>query len=164
MKKKVKLHLTAGEVDLRALLAKLDFQDTNVVAAAQEQGRLFFEASKLRTQKARLRMNREARLELVRAEVLLAERQSLIAAGQPFTQKELAALVQVNPGVRKAERLLRAALEQEEAAKLLVDAFKHRKEALRIVLEQNRAEIGFGGTVNLRQLKDQLRQKYPGME
>lgn len=161
--KKAPQRLTAGEVDIRRLLRKLDFQDTEIVAAAQEQGLLFFEASKLRSQKYRLRMNREAAVDLVKSEVLLAEKAALIEAGESFTMGSLHARVVVNPEYQKATRRLRMAIEEEEAAKLLLDAFKHRRDALKVVLEQNRAELGIG-SINLKGLREQLYQKYPGME
>jgi len=161
--KKPPQRLTAGEVDIKRLLRKLDFQDTEVVAAAQEQSILFFEASKLRTQKARIRMNREAIVDLVKSEVLLSERATLMEAGESFTMGSLNAQVTVHSDYQKATRRLRMAIEEEEAAKLLLDAYKHRRDALKIVLEQNRAELGIG-SINLKALRDLLYQKYPGME
>ena len=152
------------DLDARAarLVAKLDFSEGEVMQASREQASLYYEAASLRAELSRVRMRRVAQLELVRSTLFLQKRRDLIAQDEPFTLAHLNAIIITEPEYQKARCLLDRALEREEAAKLLMEAYRQRRDALRIIQEQNRAEFGIHSATSYQLLREQLKKKYPG--
>jgi hypothetical protein len=160
--------LLGGEVDVRKLLDRLEFSEGNLIEAAGEQAKLFYEATRLRTQKMRKRLHQEHLGDILRAQLSLEARSEFMAAGERFTTADLNSSVLSTPEWGEHIRLLEKALAVEDAAKMLVEAYRHRKEALRVILDQNRAELGLTRKAveifNLHDIQRQLKKKYPGME
>lgn len=159
-----------GDVDILALLNKLDFSVEEVSRAAQEQPKLFLTACRFRIQRMRRRSSAEARLESKRAEIGLRIRQKYRSTGDKITEAQLASMILRNSEVGELRERFSRAEEEEEFCKLLLEAFRMRRDAVRIVSEQALAEMNLGTraagmvreTEDLRSLRYRLSRKYPG--
>lgn len=170
--KMTKLKLPAWaekDPDVAKLLRHLDFEEAQAVAAAQEQPRLFYEAARLKAECTRKRLQCKNALQVLIAELTLEIRNDLIAAGERPSGPLVKARVLTHKKFAKAQADLELAMEMEEDAKLLVNAYRHRRDAIRAVVDQNRAEFGANSRRVLEEidrddLRRRLRAKYPGME
>lgn len=159
--------LPPNEKELKRLLDNLHFEEAQAVHAAASQASLFFEACKVQTHAMKQRMVAQRNLEILKATLLLRARNESLGRGEKIGQKILDAMVLSDPEFLTAHRRLEKAEEYEATAKLLVEAYRQRREALRIVGDQNRAEFGAirsMSSVDVSGLRKQLMKKYPGME
>lgn len=160
--------LLAGDIDLGKLLKKLTLEDTTIVPDSLEQPSLFLEAGRLRVQKMRARVSAEMELKLAKAQVYLDARKGAEAAGTKATETTLDNQVLVNPKVRKLATRFTVAQEEEEFADLLVQAYRMRRDALRILADMAQVELSLAQgqarrasqTAGLEEAKEKLRGKY----
>lgn len=120
-------------VDVIRLIDQLDFSEEEVEHAAMEQPRLFLEAARLRVQKMRKRAQAKMAFESEKA------RTRIHTVGTVQHKADKSILVKT---VRVAERRLEAALREEEFTKALMEAFRERKDATRIIVDARWAEAG----------------------
>lgn len=120
-------------VDVLSLIKQLDFSEEEVEHAAMEQPGLFLEAARIRVQKMRKRAQAKMAFEAESA------RTRLHIAGTVQHKKDKSILVK---SVRIAERRYEAALREEEFAKALMEAFRERKDATKIIVDARWAEAG----------------------
>jgi len=134
------------------LAARLRIDSAELASELCDQPRLFFEANVRRVALTRERMNLELELKAARADALLRLREEHPGS----TVQVLDAYVSSDPVVRELEARLADVELREEESKVLVEAFRQRRECLSLLLDQNRAEIGLGG------LRRRIESKYPG--
>lgn len=160
--------LIGQAIDVNALLKALDFDEAQAVEAASKQPRLYFQASQLRVQFMRKRIMLQSRTDIIKARLSLQVRAELIAKGEKPIAALVSAGVLTHPDYEAHLVKLERAREKEEAAKMLVEAFRQRRDALKIVGDQNRAEFGAIRRIrdmdSLAELKAKLKRKYPGLE
>ena len=169
--------LLEAPVDLRALISKLEFSEEDVARAAREQARLFLEASRYRVLCMRKRMKAEAAykllcsqesLKLRRAKRALADKKDKSA----LTEKFISDRVSVEPNVVQARRQLDLQTVYEEWGKLLVDAYKQRRDACRILAEIMGAEASAelrivqseASVRGMKHLRREVDSRWPGRE
>lgn len=154
-------------VDVKHLLDHLSFAEEGAVAAAAEQADLYFKATKVLTQASMRHVQMVRRLAILEATLLVKFRQEAVLRGEKLPAGILHAMVLAHPDYLQARLKVEHALEEELTAKMLVEAYRQRRDAIKIVGDQNRAEFGAIRKVNdldrLRDLREQLKKKYPGL-
>ncbi|MDE2104401.1 MAG: hypothetical protein KGL39_44595 [Patescibacteria group bacterium] len=141
-RRKHKAGVLAGELDVAALVDALDFHDEDVERAARAQPRLFLEASRYRVQKMRARVMLDTRLETVRAEAALHLRDKRRnSTGRALTEAAVRNYVDTHRKCGRVARKAQKAQVEEEFSKLLVEAFRQRAQALKIIVEAYGAEM-----------------------
>lgn len=146
-------------MDVDVLIDKLSLVAENILEEAANQPLAYVEASRYRVDKMRVRAHAAANLEYLRARVGMLLRQRFRANGEKVTEWAVKERVTCNKKVRIAIRTLDNAEAEEEFAKLLLDAYKQRRDAVRIIGESQLAE-GTRGTRELEyiQQKDKMRK------
>ena len=118
--------------DVDALINSLQIVDENVCAEAVKQPLLFVEAARYRVSKMRGRAMADAALDELTSRLSLMHRAR--ATDKP-TNDHIKALVQKNPKWKVARDRLQRAEESEEFSKLLLEAFRSRDRALKIIAD-----------------------------
>ena len=157
-------------IDLQGLLDGLDFSGEDLLIQAPLQAKLFIQAARYRVIKMQLRSSAQGRLESLRASLSLQIRATARERGEKVTEEYIRQRLLRNPKVREAGDTLAKAEAEEEFSKLLVEAYRHRKEAARIVADMLRNEDyaarglahGSEPMVSLRKIRQRLESKYPG--
>lgn len=157
-----------GPVNLRYILDSLDFSDEDIVEAAKKQPKLFLEATRFRVRKMRERIGAESKLKALQAAKGSKYRKTLASPGTRVTEGQISERVTANAEVKRALEAYQDTQEAEEFAKLLLEAFRMRRDALKIVAELIGAEIyisklGFGQTTEMEKTRKRLENKYPGV-
>ncbi len=147
------------------MLANIDFSPENVVATAAAQARLFLEAADYRMDCYRKRQMAETRLERQRVQEAQELRQKAKEIGEKTTEANVAEMVSYNPEIRQLQDTLFMAEESEEASKLLLEAYRMRRDCLRVVAELVSSELAMGKVVaaereKMTNVKRRLAEKY----
>lgn len=152
--------LLVGEVSLEDLLERLSFTEETVQQAAMEQAKLFQAAATYRIKKMKTRQEAEARYDDTR----ISRGIKIRTAGEKKTEKHLTDLIDRDPDVRAARDKLYEAKRLEEYSKLLLDAYEHRRSAIKVIAQFAYVEDGMakvGGAEKLRSTSDRLRKQFP---
>lgn len=121
------------DIDLEILLDKLDYSSEAVEHAAQEQAKLFEAAARFRVQRMRAHHKVLAMLALKKATLDKTIRDKYIEAGESLTEAQLKNQIQRSKSFQELQELVDKAEEEEEYAKLLVDAYRMRRDSLEII-------------------------------
>jgi hypothetical protein len=153
--------------EVALLLEQLDFSPDNVLAASSEQPGLFLQAIDYRMKAMRSNSQAKMALELSEADVSSSLRKEAKAIGDKTTESALSEQVMLNKSIQVLSKQKRDAEEQDEFAKLLLEAFRMRRDCLRIVGDLAKSEMATKAYFDesedkLRRTKEQLKQKYPG--
>jgi len=156
-----------GPVNLRYVLDSLDFSDEDVVEAAKKQPKLFLEAARFRVRKMRERVGAEAKYKTLQASKGAKYRKSLAESGARVTEGQISERVTANAEVKRALEGFQEAQEVEEFSKLLLEAYRMRRDSAKVVAELLGAEIyisklGFGQSTEMDKMRKRLEDKYPG--
>lgn len=159
--------IISGPVNLRYLLDSLDFSDEDVVEAAKKQAKLFLEAARFRVRKMRERIGAEAKYKALQASKGAKYRKSLATTGARVTEGQISERVTANAEVKRALEAFQEAQEVEEFSKLLLEAYRMRRDSAKVVAELIGAEIyisklGLGQTTEMDKMRKRLEDKYPG--
>lgn len=117
------------------LLGQLPVLDENILAEAVRQPLLFVEAARYRVQKMRKRALAGAKLEAERARIALKIRNKKNAQGDKMTEGALKERLETSPLIQNLRRASDAAYEEEEWAKLILEAYRQRNSAIKVVAE-----------------------------
>src|SRR6185503_17348403 len=158
------------KINLEELINALDFSEERVVDAAKEQPRLFINASRYRVRKLRERIRSESRLKEVAASLSLRIRANLKALGGDtrITEGLIQARLYGKREYKEADAAVATATEYDEFSRLLVEAYRQRAAALRVVQEVMGIENAMAGRLqesdfdNLANLRKKVKAKYPG--
>jgi hypothetical protein len=123
------------DTDFDELLSSLSFREELVQVAAAHQPTLFVKAARLRVQCMRDRARADAQLDETKAESQARVREHLAQSGQKITIDAVADGATLDPAVQKMRATLRAAEAREEMGKLMLEAFRHRRDAIKVIAE-----------------------------
>ena len=127
-------------MEIDELIDKLSLVAENILEEAAGQPLLFIEASRYRVARMRGTKKAKAWLDYLESRVALLHRQRARANDDKMTEAAVRERVLTNKKVRLARRALDDAEAHEEFAKLLLDAYRQRRDAVRIIGESQLAE------------------------
>lgn len=159
----------APGVDIGDLLAQIDFSPDNVVAAAATNPKLFVKSIEFRVECLRKRNAAKMAWEKGQAEADMAIRREARKSGDKVTERYIEEQVLLDPGVATLATKFTAADEMDEYSKLIVEAFRMRRDCLKIIGDLTRDELSLAraaeaGAEKLANTRRRLRDKYPGSE
>jgi hypothetical protein len=157
--------ILAKDVDVQALLDALDWSDEEVVFASAAQSGHHATAARYRVKT--MRASRMAALKLERIEARASKRLREILKGstERVTEAEVRARVVLAKAVIKQSTVLVELQAEEEAARLLLESYRHRKDMLQVVSQMIRAEefVMRGQSHSaLDEIRKNAKAKYPG--
>lgn len=118
-------------VDLMGILDSLDISNETLGDAALRQGRLYMEASRFYVRAIKDATRTKARLEERKAYRARVYRKD----GQKKTEGQIKEWVVLSPSVKKLQKKMNEAEAREEYGKLLLEALKMRRDAIRVLSE-----------------------------
>lgn len=127
-------------MDVDKIIETLPLVDTNILEEAARQPLLYLDATRYRVECMRIRSQAAARVDYLEARVATVIRDRHRTAGRKVSEAQVKELVAQNKKLRLAMRDQARAEEDEEFAKLLLDAFRQRRDAIRITAETRIAE------------------------
>jgi hypothetical protein len=111
----------------------------NIDEEAIMQPMLFVDAARYRVAKMRVRAQAETTLDQLSSELGLTIR-ARGSGGERITNDYIKSRIQKHPKFRRLQTELQEAEQKEELSKLLLEAYRMRRDALRIVAESQAAE------------------------
>jgi hypothetical protein len=139
-------------VDLRRLIRKLDFVDEAVEDAVVEQPRLFLEASRYRVQKMRKRVQKTLAYESDRAVIATKLRERKDERGKRIlTEGAVSDKAAQKTSVLNLRKAMEFSYVEEKFAEHMIEAFRQRRDALKIIVDARMAEVGG----EIRKIKEQ---------
>ncbi|SRR6266566_1127667 len=160
----VEKKIIVGETSLQELLDRLAFSEEGTPVAALEQAKLFMAAASYRIKRMKDRQEAEAEVDNLEVDLSLQVRARNMGK-KGATEKYLNALVDSSPKLRAAKEKLSKAKRLEEWAKLLLEAYEHRRGSLRVMaqfayIEENFSATG-GEVEKMKKKKDRLERSLP---
>lgn len=148
------------------LMDNLKFSAETLQRDAMEQPQLFFAACEYRVEKMHTRAEAAVRYKTVRAETEFAIRRTAAAAGERITEGTVSNRLECDSELGELYRKLMAAEEAEEIAIRLMDAFRMRRDMLRVVADLTRTELsseayGRAAAEASEAVMERARSKYP---
>jgi hypothetical protein len=141
-----------GEVDPQTIVDRLAFSQEETEEAALEQAKLYMAAATYRIKKMRKRQEAEMRLDNLKVDYSLKMRFKHKGT-KGTTERAIAELVERVPEIREAVADLAKAKRMEEWAKLLLDAYEHRRSSLKILAQFAFMQDEFNGKYEVDRLK-----------
>lgn len=136
---------------LDTLIGRLVIVDVNVKNEAMEQPMLFIQAARYRVARMRDVSRAKSELEATMSGLSLVVRAK--GRGQErMTEGYVKARILKNPKTKLLQRALQKAEEREEFSRLLLEAFRMRRDAIRIIAEMQNYE-GIRGTAEVERLE-----------
>jgi len=157
------------ELEIQSLLTKIDFSPENVVSAAAENPILFVQAIQFRLSCLQKYNVAKMNWERTRADAELRLRQNARESGEKITEKNIEALLLQDEDVIASRIEFARADEMDEYSKLVVEAFRMRRDCLKIVGEMTRDELSLQKAIEidsekLAAVRQKLRERFPGGE
>ncbi len=154
-------------VDVKKLLAGVEFNPDDVVTAAAMNAVLFVDAVTFRLACMEKRAAAKLAHERVEAETSLATRKFYKDLGEKTTEGNIDATVLLTPAVKAAADALSKADVYDEYSRLIVEVFRMRRDCLRIVDDMTRGELASQGAIEagadkMRGRREELRKRFPG--
>lgn len=134
-------NIIGRSIDVLGIIEQLTFDDANVALANLNQGKLYLDASTLYVQVLRSCADQKAEVSRLRSALSLSIRKNAAASGEKITEGGIEARLSVSPKVRAAEALLRSLEQQQEFVRLLLEAMKMRRDAIKNLSEINASEF-----------------------
>ncbi len=161
--------MSSTKVDIRKLLSKLDFSIEGLAEASVEQAKLFERAAEYRTSCLRERLKAEAAYDLAKASRSLVLRHRAEAEGRKITEGLVGDSVTASRSVKESLALFIDAQVLDEYSKLLVDAFRMRRDSIRVLEDMTSNERRGAGAeaeavTKLRAVKARLAKRYNKVE
>ena len=152
-------------VNIQRLIRKVGFDAENVGKAAEEQPVLYIKAARFYTQKLREVNAAKAKLIETKAAKGAELREKLAESGDRVTEGRLQESLSQDKRVVECEKELSKAEELETYAKLMLEAYKMRRDEITNTISLQQAEVRYQqsleGGRQIDKLKDKLRKKYP---
>jgi hypothetical protein len=126
----------------RSLIDALPIVDENILVEAAKQPLLFIRASMYRVIKMRKRSQANAKGDYVRARLAMGIRGKKNQLGEKVTEGTLKEKVECDSSVRQLRKEVDLAFAEEEFAKLILEAMRMRRDAIRIIAD---AKVYEGG-------------------
>lgn len=145
---------------LQSLGSRLSFTQETILQDAADQPSLFLSAVEYRVECLRTSMRARMNLDAAEAEAGFRAREALAQLDEKITEKRVEELVRKDPERTEALEGKLEADAQEEASKLLVEAYRHRRDCLKLVGEMVSSEVSLQSAVETgRGRLDQVRRK-----
>ncbi len=156
-----------NDIDVKKLLAGVEFNPDDVVTAAARNAVFFVDAAQFRLACMEKRAAAKLAHERVEAETSLAVRKYHKDLGDKITEGTVDATVLLTPAVKSAAEALSKADVYDEYSKLIVEVFRMRRDCLRIVDDMTRGEMAAqsaieAGSEKMRGQREELRKRFPG--
>ncbi len=170
MKRDKKERPLVGELDLRTLLGRLEFSEENLEQAVLEQAKLFMVAANYRVLKMRQRQQVEGQLKQQTAALALQYRKKARTKNgkRQLTEGYLSDLLAWSPRLGGLKEKTQRAEQLEEYAKLLLEAFRQRRDALKILATfaylEDSVRLKQAGMDRIRATREELRERVGGEE
>lgn len=153
--------LIIGEVSLQELLNKLAFSQEGTPLAALEQAKLFMAAADYRIKRMKDRQEAEASADNLKVDLSLKVREKNLGK-KGATERYLSDLVDSSIKLRELREVAAKAKRREEWAKLLLEAYEHRRGSLRVMAQFAYIEENFSASgeevEKLRRKKERLKR------
>jgi hypothetical protein len=120
---------------LKEVISRLPIVDENILAEAARQPELFKDAARVRVTKMRKRLAAEAAADHYEAERNLRSRARRDEQGKKPTEGEIKERTACDPKMRRLRRVKDAAFAMEELSKLLLEAYRMRRDSVRVLSE-----------------------------
>lgn len=133
MKKAVENVLDKFNITSKSLIEKLTVVDENILAEAARQPLLFVDAARYRVHKMRRRAQADAALDYARSSLGLKTRKA--PSEDRLTEGAVKAIIDTDKNICVLRAGLDEAEAQEELAKLILEAYRYRRDAIRILAE-----------------------------
>lgn len=148
------------------LVHRLAFSQDNVMMASAEQAVLFFQATERYVFQFRKYLTAKQELGTVEAAVSLSIRAKFAEAGTKATEDTIKSEVTLDSNVNIARHALQEAEVEYEAAKLMNEAYRHRRDSLKVMMEWRGADLRAQqaqefGDHQLEQIHTNLDKRYP---
>lgn len=127
-------------IDSELLIQRLALVDENILGEAARQPVLFIDAVRYRVAAMRRRAQAITEFDYQRSRVALAIRAKRNAEGEKITETALKERVEKHSVVRGLRNQVDRAYEAEEFAKLIIEAYRMRRDAIRVIAESQIAE------------------------
>jgi hypothetical protein len=149
------------------LLGKIDFSPNNIVAAAAVNTVLFVEALDFRRESLEAKTRTKMALSRTEAEFDVEARRTAKALGEKITERQIESMMLLDDVIQARQDASAKAEEYDEYVKLVVEAFRMRRDCLEIVASLVRNEISSqdayeAGSEKLVEQRKALRKKFPG--
>jgi hypothetical protein len=153
--------------DVQSLLELIPFDAANVQEAAADNTALFVKAIEYRIDCFRSRSTAKMALEEAEAQKDVDLRKEARATGDKITEKNIEQLLTLSPRIKQKREEYSKAEALDEYSKLVVEAFRMRRDCLRIIGDlsydgQSMARSAELNAAKLQDTKDRLRNKFPG--
>lgn len=125
--------------DVNSIIESVAIVAENVNTEAIRQPMLFIEAAQYRVATMRVRARAKAELEVFEAEFSFKVRKAG-QGGERITEGHVKARLVRHPKRQRLQAVLDRAEEQEELGRLILEAYRHRRDALKIIAEGQIAE------------------------
>lgn len=150
---------------LQSLLDSLDLTPETVLKAAGEQPVLFMEAARYRVGCMEKRIRTKAVLETGRAECALRIRRQAEQDGERTTEGKIGNQIDVDFATNTLRAHYETAEVEDEFSKLLLEAFRVRRDCIRVISDLTGAERAIESlrtkeTVELDKAKQKVREKF----
>lgn len=150
----------AGVLTAKKLIAALGVTEENIFAEAARMAILFARAARYRVDTMRKKAVAEAALDACTSRLSLMYRAR--PSGKGKTEAYFKARIALNPRYQRLSRAKEDANHREELAKLIIDAYKMRRDAIKVIgehrgLENIREESMFENSRQVRKLKAVVR-------
>jgi len=122
-------------VTSKDLVKRLAIVDQNILAEAAKQAQLFMDAAEYRVETMRRRAEAVARIESRRASLVLKRRAEKDELGKKATEGEIKAWVESRKIISQLRAAVDRGYEEEEFGKLILEAYRMRREAIRVIAE-----------------------------
>lgn len=136
------------------LIDSLAIVDENILAEAAQQPLLFIAAVRYRVRKMRLKAQAEAALEQHDSGLDLRIRARGNKRGEKYTEGTIKATIRTNGPHKELQALYDQAAAEEEFAKGLLEAYRMRRDAIRVLAEAQQYE-GIKDTAELDRIREQ---------
>ena len=136
------LELLEEQVDVRRLIDKIEFSESSLMEAAFNQPKLFWESGRLRVQQMQKRAMLETKIDLERSLSGLKIRGKTDSKGKKkYSEGGVKERIILSSTVKELTKLLDKAQLEEELGKNLVDAYRMRRDVLRIVIDAGKISV-----------------------
>jgi len=148
------------------LIHRLAFSQDNVMSAAAEQPVLFFQAAEYRIAIYRKYQSAKQEFGTVKAAVSLSIRQEFADKGEKTTEGAIEARTLLDENVNIAQHALQEAEAEEEASKLMLEAYRMRRDSLKVMMEWRGADLRAQqaqefGSAAFNETRSNLERRYP---
>ena len=127
--------MTMKKVTADSLIEALEIVNENVQIEAMRQPGLFVDAARYRVEKMRERAVVSAELDAWRAHLAMTTRNKKGKKGEKITEGALKELLELSPRNKRLRGESDRAYEHEELSKLILEAYRQRMSALKIIAE-----------------------------